>query len=66
MTKLDVWRAAELLIQDNPNLAETRALQRFQEFLNAGELDSAAEWFLVLNAIEERKWLMKPLGNESL
>jgi hypothetical protein len=66
MTKLDVWRVAELLIQDNPNLAETLALQRFQEFLNAGELDSAAEWFLVLNAIEERKWLMKPPGNESL
>jgi hypothetical protein len=49
----DIFRAARLLINKHGNDAAIRAAQRADGLLNGGEMDGAAVWRQILEAIEE-------------
>jgi hypothetical protein len=49
----DIFRAAKLLIDQHVNDAAIRAAQRADGLLNGGDMDGAAVWRQILEAIEE-------------
>ena len=49
----DIFRAAKLLIDKHGNDAAIRAAQRADGLLNGGDMDGAAVWRQILEAIDE-------------
>ena len=49
----DIFRAAKLLIDQHVNDAAIRAAQRADELLNGGDMEGAAVWRQILEAIDE-------------
>ncbi len=50
---LDVFHAAKLLIDQNGDDASDFALQRAEQLLDAGDIEGAAIWRQIFNAIVE-------------
>jgi hypothetical protein len=53
LSDLDAYRGAALLMKQHGDDAEIRAAERADEMLAQGDLDGAAVWQLILQAIEE-------------
>jgi hypothetical protein len=49
----DIWRAAQLLLDQHDEDAALRAAQRADELLNDGDVDRSAVWRLIGEAVEE-------------
>ena len=50
---LDIYRAAKLLIGQHDQEAPIRAAERADDLLEAGDIEGAAIWRAILDAIEE-------------
>ena len=50
---LDIYRAAELFVDQHGEDAGTRAAQRADELLQDGDTEGAAIWRAIMGAIEE-------------
>ncbi len=52
VTDKDIWRSANLLIQQHGEDARIHAAQMADEMLDKGDLDGQRTWLLILKAIE--------------
>jgi hypothetical protein len=53
MDELDIYRSAKALIDQHGEDAVIHAAMRADELLDAGDLDGAATWRRIIQAIEE-------------
>ena len=53
MDELDIYRSAKALIDQHGNDATIHAAMRADELLDEGDLDGAATWRRVIQAIKE-------------
>lgn len=53
MDNRDVWLSAKVLVDQHGNKAAIQAAMRSDELLGAGDLDGAATWRRVIQAINE-------------
>ena len=53
MDEVDIYRTANLLIQQHGNKASIQAAMMADEMLAKGDLDGKAVWLQVIKAIEE-------------
>lgn len=59
ITKIDVYRTANLFIQQHGEDAAIQAAMKADEMLARGDMDGKAVWMRVIEAIEEL-WDIKP------
>ncbi len=52
-TRMDIWRAAKLLVDQHGADAKARTVQRLGEMLTAGDMEAHAVWLRILDAVEE-------------
>ena len=52
-SKIDIYRAAKLLIDQDGNTASIEAAMRADAMLDKGDLDGKAVWMQVLEAVKE-------------
>jgi hypothetical protein len=52
-SRIDIWRAAKLLVGQHGADAPIRAAQRANELLAAGDIESRAVWLSILKAVKE-------------
>jgi hypothetical protein len=52
-SRMDIWRAANLLVDQHGADAPTRAAQRADKLLAAGDMKGRAVWLGILKAVEE-------------
>jgi len=52
-SRMEIWRAAKLLVDQHGANAPIRAAQRADELLAAGDLNGRAVWLGILKAVEE-------------
>jgi len=51
--RMDIWRAAKLLVDQHAADAPIRAAQRADELLAAGDMKGRAVWLGILKVVEE-------------
>ncbi len=52
-SRMDIWRAAKLLVDQHGADAPIRAAQRADELLAAGDIEGRAVWRRILAAVKE-------------
>lgn len=55
MTDEEIVERAEVLMQTHPRGATTAALKRVQDYLDAGDLETAAHWSRIAALVSERE-----------
>jgi hypothetical protein len=50
---LDIWRSANLMIQQHGDLADIEAATRADELLAKGDIEGQRVWMRILRAIDE-------------
>jgi hypothetical protein len=50
---LDIWRSANLMIQQHGDLADIEAAMRADDLLAKGDIDGQRTWMRILRAIDE-------------
>lgn len=58
----DIWRAAQLLVKRHGADARIVAAQHADELFNEGDLDGAAVWKRILQAVEELQRVTPKVG----
>ncbi len=53
ITELDIWRSANLLIQQHGELADLEAAQRADDMLEEGDMDGRRVWLDILEKVKE-------------
>lgn len=53
VSELDIWRSANLLIQQHGDQADLKAIQRAEAMLGKGNLDGHRVWLRILKKINE-------------
>ena len=51
--RMDIWRAAKLLVDQHSADAPARAAQRSDELLAAGDMEGRSVWLRILEAVKE-------------
>jgi hypothetical protein len=59
-SRMDIWRAAKLLVDQRAAEAPIRAAQRADELLAAGDMKGRAEWLGILAAVKELRATRPP------
>ena len=62
MSGRDIYRAANVLMRQHGSEATIRAAMRADELLDQGDLDGAAVWRRIENAVEELLNTERPIG----
>jgi len=60
--RMDIWRAAKLLVDQHRTDAPIRAAQRADELLAAGDMKGRAVWLRILKAVKELIWRQPKQG----
>ena len=61
---LDVFRAAQSLIERHGEEAPIQAAMRADTLLDQGDMDGKAVWLRILNAVDELLGRERPIGQE--
>ena len=59
---LDIYRAAQALVKQHDQDTSLHAAMRADKLLEAGDLDGAAVWKRIVNAVEELLSKERPAG----
>ncbi len=59
---LDIYRAANVLIEQHGDAADIEAAMRADERLAAGDMEGEAEWLRIVKAVEELLSEERPEG----
>ena len=65
MQEIDIWRAAQALIENYGAEAELTACQRADRAIDQGDPEGERVWKAVLAAVKDLQWL-KPRASEPL
>lgn len=60
---LDIWRTANLLIQQYGDEAKIIVAMRVDALLNHGDMEGRQLWLRILRAIEELQRIERPAGD---